>query len=310
MRLILLYRPGDTLGGDQTATHAYARELRNLGVEVVERPAHEPGCLDQADFVQLWAACSPDWGLSAAYTVREAGKRLIVTPEWWGRELRQKFYFHDGEDLAPGYTQAVAQTLALAEVLFTATMSEAQECWKLVPRAKVHVVGHGCDPVKITPQASDDFVCCAARVEKHKNQVFLAHACRELGKPLILVGPIQNEAYAAAARGLGAETVGALEHASALQWMARARVHALVSFSESVGLATMEALQLGVPCVCGKVGAQVEYFGTKVTYADPTDWRDIAAAIGEAWDRPRVPQAVQGWYQVACKAWDWMEANR
>jgi hypothetical protein len=113
MRLAILHRPGGAAGGDLIAANAYARELKSLGAEVELIPANNLQDFSRFDFVQLYAACSPDWGLEAAREVTLQGIPLIVSPFWWSRSERQAFYGQPG-DLYDGYTEAVAETLRMA----------------------------------------------------------------------------------------------------------------------------------------------------------------------------------------------------
>jgi len=154
---------------------------------------------------------------------------------------------------------------------------------------------------------AEDYILCLGRIEGHKNQHTLAEACQMIGKRLICAGRVNHPQIADLARWRGAEIKEHSEFEEAMELLARARVHALPSFSETPGLANMEAALLGVPAVMGTVGAEPEYFGENGLYANPWDALDIAHAIEKAWERPRwqwkfIPQ----WDSVALKAVEWM----
>lgn len=312
MKIILLHRPNATSGGDFVALNGYANALSKAAVTVELRPADNPGDLSTADFVHLWAACSPDWGLPAALEAKRQGARLIITPFWWSRAERQAFYGRAGQDLVPGYTEGVAQTLQLADVLFPVTMSEAQQCWLLAPRAKVHVVPMGVDIPPTAPQPPGDYVLCIGRIEPHKNQLLLARACLMLGVGLVLIGARGDTRYANYLTEY--ENVswrGDVTDEAKYGLLACARVHALPSFFENPGLVHGEAALLGVPAVMGNRGCEPEFYGAGGIYCDPTSVDDIASAIVEAWGRPRGQWAyVPTWEEAARKALQWLGACR
>ena len=308
----MLHRPNMTSGGDYVALSGYTAALQRAGVEVTCRNADIPGDCTGFDYVHLWAACSPDWGLGAAVEAKRQGARLIITPFWWDRAERQAFYGRPGQDLVPGYTTAVGETLRLADVLFPVTMSEAAQCWNLAPRAKVWPVPMGTDRPRIEAQPAEDYVLCVGRIEPHKNQLSLVRACESLGVSLLLVGKSANNDYTRAV-GDGAGDVGICEaddEARAI-FLSSARVHALPSFFENPGLVHMEAAVMGIPAVMGNRGCEPEFFGPGGIYCDPTSVDDIAAAIAEAWDRPRGQWAeMPTWDDAASRAMEWMEANQ
>lgn len=311
MKILILHRPTDIPGGDLLTVAEYAKALRKLDVEVDTRSADElGGDWSEYDFIHLWAACSPDWGLPVAMEAEKQEKPLIITPSWWGREIRQWFYGHAGEDLAENYTPAVAETLKRANVFFCCTMSEAVECWKLAPgvSALARMMGH--PPLNVEVQEPEDYVLCLGRIEAHKNQQTLAQACKMIGVKLICAGHINHPQIADLAVQQGAEIREHLEFDEAMKLLSKARVHALPSFSETPGLANMEAAMLGVPGVMGTVGAEPEFFGDGGIYANPWDANSIAVAITQAWEKPRRPWAtIPEWRTVAVKAREWMRSS-
>ena len=311
MRILILHRPDARGGGDLVALNGYANALRRMGVEIELRWADQVGEIYPFDFVHLWAACSPDWGLPAANEVKRNGGVLIVTPFWRSRAERQAYYGQAGQDLAPGYTDAVAATLALADYLFVVTMSEAVECWKLAPRAHAWVIGMGCDKPAVQAQPAEDYVVCVGRVEPHKNQLSLACTCKALGVRLELVGAIANFEYARMCKEAGAHLCGELAEQERLDLLSHARVHALPSFFENPGLAHAEAALMGIPGVMGNRGCEPEFFGPSGVYCDPTNPDDIASAIAEAWHRPRKQWAhVPSYDDMAKIAWNALESLR
>jgi glycosyltransferase involved in cell wall biosynthesis len=302
------------MGGDVVAAQDYAEAMRVHGPEVEVRPADALGDVSDFDWVHMWSANAPHWGLSAARAVKRQGVRLAITPNWWSRKARLDYYGYHEQDVAPGYTNSVAQTLQLADVLMVCTMSEALECWKLAPYKAVFHFKHGCAlPNGIEQQEPADYqyVICLARIEPHKNQVNLAMACRMLGHPLKLVGSKADASFVRQAEALGAQIVDRMTRQQAIEALAQARVHALPSFSETPGMSNMEAALLHVPAVMGNIGAEPEFFGYGGIYADPTDWRHIAAGIELAWNRGRMEWAyVPSWELVTMSVLEYLEARK
>ncbi|MCS7066229.1 MAG: glycosyltransferase family 4 protein, partial [Fimbriimonadales bacterium] len=132
-----------------------------------------------------------------------------------------------------------------------------------------------------------DFVLCAARIEPNKNQLMLIWALRETGLPLVLAGKEGDSEYAALCRRWSMATVhfvGELGPEMLASAYAAARVHALPSWSETPGLANLEAAVAGCALVVGNRGAEQEYLGEWAYGCDPGDERSIREAVLQAWE--------------------------
>jgi glycosyltransferase involved in cell wall biosynthesis len=170
---------------------------------------------------------------------------------------------------------------------------------------RFHVIPYGVDATLfqhsnaesfIASHGLREFVVCAARIENRKNQLHLIRAMKEIDAPLVLVGqpnPNQEDYVSlvrAAASELGPGRVHFVEHlrpealASAY---AAAKVHALVSWLESPGLASMEAAVAGCNIVTTDRAPVDEYFGDLAWRCDPSSIRSIRDAIRAALAAPR-----------------------
>ena len=312
MRLCILHRPNAISGGDFVALKGYAGALHDKGVEVLLRSANQVGSLDSFDYVHLWAACSPDWGLPAAREVASQNKRLLVTPFWWSRTERQTFFGREGRDLTEGYTPAVAETLRLANVLFPVTMSEAVECWKLAPNKDVWIVPMGIDRPSVEAQEPEDYVLSIGRIEPHKNQYMLAEACKRLGYKLVMVGKTTSEGYTQQVVEASGNQVTIIRDASNEErdrLLAYARVHALPSFFENPGLVHGEALSIGVPTVAGSHGCEPEFYRESPFYCDTTSLDSITHALEDAWSYKRCMPDLElpTWEIAALRALECMD---
>lgn len=154
-------------------------------------------------------------------------------------------------------------------------------------------VPNAVDPVFATGDANAfaqkfgprDFVLCCAAIEPRKNQFRLIQAADALGLPLVLVGP-QEARYAARCREIASRNVhflGQLSGADLRNAYAAARTHALVSYYETPGLASLEAAIAGNTVVVSDRGSPREYFGPYAFYCDPVDVESIKAALSRAW---------------------------
>ncbi len=131
-----------------------------------------------------------------------------------------------------------------------------------------------------------DFVLCAARIEPNKNQLMLLWALRETDLPLVLAGKESDAGYAVLCRrwaGRQVHFVGELGPELLASAYAAARVHALPSWSETPGLANLEAALAGCTLVVGNRGAEQEYLGQWAYVCDPGDVASIREAVWRAW---------------------------
>ncbi len=135
-----------------------------------------------------------------------------------------------------------------------------------------------------------DFVLCAARIEKRKNQLALVAALRGSGLPLVLIGQPNPDAYRELCRQYADQNVtflDALSHDELAGAYAAARVHALPGWFETPGLSTLEAAAAGCNVVSSDRGTAREYLGDHAWYCDPRDLTSIRAAVLAAYEAPR-----------------------
>ncbi|MBI2945778.1 MAG: glycosyltransferase [Candidatus Wallbacteria bacterium] len=145
-----------------------------------------------------------------------------------------------------------------------------------------------------------DFVLCAARVEDLKNQLALLEALHGISVPVVFAGDLNpsHRAYgrdfvrAVAARP-DTFHLPALDRPSLASAMAAARVHALPSWAENVGLASLEAAAAGAAVVSTDRGHLREYLGDQARYCDPGDLGSIRRAVLAALEDGR-KEALRG----------------
>jgi glycosyltransferase involved in cell wall biosynthesis len=135
-----------------------------------------------------------------------------------------------------------------------------------------------------------DFVLSVGRICRRKNQLSLIQVVKQLGVPLVLIGPLNDGGYYQECRQAAGgdevvfvDTLSQVELASAY---AAARVHALVSWYDTPGLVSLEAALAGCRIVTTDRGTAREYFGSAVEYCNPADPASIRRAVLAAWRRP------------------------
>lgn len=128
------------------------------------------------------------------------------------------------------------------------------------------------------------FVLTGGRVGPHKNQLGLLRALAGTGLHLVSAGPVHAGVYVRSclAEGRRRSAFLGLVPAGVLRHLLRAAAaHALASWCELPGLATLEAASLGRPVVATTSGTAPEYVGRGpgVCLCDPGDPASIRAAV-------------------------------
>ena len=324
MRSLLIMRPdGKTrYGGDTTLVYDTAKALREAGVEcdVVESETPDPRGYDIAHIFNVGQpevaerqmdACeranaaivlSPVWlDLKELFTRALAAEDVIVrerheqkaevqlekirnTPLDKLFNRKQQRDFEDRE-------RRQSSLLERARVLLPNSTLEARDCMvrlgvRTVPTISVPI------PADLSPaeywQEERWGVSCVGRVETRKNQSTLTFAMRKESVELDLVGALYNPGLAKECERWNARAKfhGRIARPDVLKIIGRTEVHALVSWCETAGIASLEAAAAGAKLVVGDRGAEYEYFGDDAEYADPANPHSIAAAVARALRRP------------------------
>lgn len=130
-------------------------------------------------------------------------------------------------------------------------------------------------------------IVCVGRLEKVKNQQLLINALPKIEDQevnLILVGDgseksnleILIENLLLKDR---VQIIGFVENP--FEWLEKADLFVLPSFSEGFGIAAVEAMQLGIPCLCSNVGGIPEFIQDEQTgwLFDPHEEADLIAKL-------------------------------
>jgi glycosyltransferase involved in cell wall biosynthesis len=199
--------------------------------------------------------------------------------------------------------RARVRAMAEADVIVTQSRAETRllKADAPGPLPDVRVAHNGVDPWFFDGSAAqgrsivgdEPFVLSVGRIEPRKNQLTLARAMRSIPRRLILVGALLpgNERYLRACTDALASLVHLphLDRRLLPHVYAAADVHVLPSWYETTGLATLEAMAAGAPCVAGLGPCVEDYFAgaNGVRLSRPDDERGLRASILAALDEPR-----------------------
>lgn len=184
-----------------------------------------------------------------------------------------------------------SELLRMAQVLLPNSAIEARDCLvQLGVREKPMVIVP--IPANLEPegfwQQERAGLIAIGRIETRKNQTGLLYALRNDPIEIDVVGAMYHAELMKVCLKLcpRARFHGRVPRQPLLEMLGHAEVHALVSWCETAGIATMEAAAAGAKIVVGDRGAEVEYFGDDAEYADPADPDSIRAAVFRAFARP------------------------
>ena len=176
-----------------------------------------------------------------------------------GRRDRSVFRF-----VVPRAARAAAAVLTVSE----RSKRDIVELYG-IPGERVVVTPNTVDPV-FTPGAtgSRDYVLAVGAIQRRKNQPAALAAAREIGMPLVVVGPTRDTSLARELREGGATLRGyvAIEELAALYRGAACLVQA--SRYEGFGLPVLEAMACGTPVVIVRDEALVEVAGGAAVVVD------------------------------------------
>lgn len=130
-------------------------------------------------------------------------------------------------------------------------------------------------------------IACIARIEGLKNQLQLIKATKEEKDRIIIIGQAAANQleYAEECKNIAGENVqftGQLKADKIAKILSETQVHAMISFYETTGLSSLEALKSGCQIVISEKGGQKEIFGDHAFYADPENLDSIKNAIVQA----------------------------
>jgi len=209
-----------------------------------------------------------------------------------------------------------------ADRLIVASRSEAYQLAQgfRIDGRKIRLVPHGIDVKRFELAGPElfteryrlrDFVLQVGRINRHKGQLRLIRALDGTGLDVVFIGPLDHsdpEGVGEFERLLRSRPwvhyIGELGHDDPMlaSAYAAARVHVLPSFSESLGLVTLEAVAGGAAAVTGPYPPIREYLGDYVYYCNPKSVDSIRKTVLEAFTKGPKPGARE--HVLANFSWD------
>jgi glycosyltransferase involved in cell wall biosynthesis len=206
------------------------------------------------------------------------------------------------------FWQTQRRLLRSADVLLPNSRAEASQLvrdFSLAPQSPVmRVIPNAIDRELYDPKPEpspsfqsrlgvSDFVLQVGRVSPEKNSLELIEALWDVAVSLIFVGRPSpyDPGYVASCHERGAQRgdvhfVEWVEHDALPAIYAAALVHALPSWRETPGLASLEAAAAGCKIVSTSVGSAHEYLGDDAWYCHPADRGSIRKAVMAALHAP------------------------
>jgi glycosyltransferase involved in cell wall biosynthesis len=125
----------------------------------------------------------------------------------------------------------------------------------------------------------EDFLLFVGAVQQRKDPLTAARAARQLGRRLVVVGPLKDAALGRELEALGAELRGYVEREELASLYRRAACLLFPTRYEGFGLPVVEAMASGTPVVTAPDPAVLETAAEAALVAEP---EDFAAAVERA----------------------------
>jgi glycosyltransferase involved in cell wall biosynthesis len=323
-RILFQRRYSPAVGASGLTTQLFqtvaALQARGIAADV---EAFDGRDLSPYDLVHIYCLPDASAALRGVWHARRAGKPVVITPVYWNldrfaREARVEEWAPeiaamtgvDAETRAL-VTESRALQAAIDKTLLRLVYSSAD---LLLPQSEMEgaqlvrdfgvraeavcVVHNGVDPAYgqgsaerfVAQYGVRDFILSVGRVDPRKNQFELLRALEEEPLPIVLIGGTTSPAYLEACKGIarpGTLFLAGLGPAEIADAGAAGRVHALVTWGETVGLAALEAGLAGCNLVMTTESSAREYLGEDAWHCDPGDRASIRAAVLSAYHAPR-----------------------
>ena len=182
------------------------------------------------------------------------------------------------KDLAV-FKRVVPRAAARAARVLTVSERSKRDLEELygLPEGRVVVTPNGADPV-FSPGDSGvrarDYLLSVGVIEPRKNQRAAVAAAGEVGLPLVIAGPANDQALAVELRRLGARVEGYVEPERLVDLYRGAACLIQASLHEGFGLPVLEAMACGTPVVTVPEPALVEVVGDAAIVVPEEDLAD------------------------------------
>jgi len=171
-----------------------------------------------------------------------------------------------GKKDAAVFKRVVPRAARLAARVLTVSERSKLDLEELygLPASRIVVTPNGADPV-FSPGdigvPGRDYLLCVGVVEPRKNQRAALEAALEVGMPLVIAGPANDQALAVELRRRGARVEGYVDTPRLVELYRGAACLVQASLHEGFGLPVLEAMACGTPVVTVPEPALVEVVG-------------------------------------------------
>jgi glycosyltransferase involved in cell wall biosynthesis len=174
----------------------------------------------------------------------------------------------------PRSVRRAAKVLAISE----RTKRDVEDLYGVVPL----VTPLGVDGAFVPGDAPNSYLLLVGSVEPRKNPLAAAAAARELDCPLVVAGPVRDEALARELRASGADLRGYVPKEELARLYRGAACLVFPSRYEGFGLPLVEAMASGTPVVAAPDAALEEVAGDAAVFAPPHALADgVRRALAE-----------------------------
>lgn len=261
---------------------------------------------DDFDILHVFGSVKDCVGLMQ--TARNKGVKVALSSIFWssfkramneGGGYRKKvelFLRHLIKLIMPHLPTGRRKTMVLSDIIFPNGEAEKKQLVRLfgLEPGKIKPVPNGIDERFLEAKADKfvekygfkDFVLAVGRVEPRKNQLNLIKALKDTQKKLVIVGdPVSDymDYYEECKKNAGENVVflEAIDHENELLSSAYAACDVFVApgWFETPGLAALEAAAAKASIAITKYGCTEEYFREEASYFDPSNIKQIRAAV-------------------------------
>lgn len=275
-------------GGGEYELLEIALNLRKLGIVA---DAYSPYANDLGAYeTVIHFSVNPN-GLPLVEAVKQAGKKLILWPNFWINETTAK-------------PPALARFLELADiVVFKSTterntfdhVASLSSCRTLIVPVSVDPIYAASPPKSLFQDtfALGDYIVWVGIIEPCKNQLEVIHALREVNLPVVFIGNYRDEPYYQACKEAAPEHflfLGPMEHKSDILRAAIRESRLYIEPAlEPAGKSVLEAAISGARILVSDAPWEREHLGDFAVYVDPKDPKNIRAGVQLGLTTP-VPQ--------------------
>lgn len=297
MKVVFQARPDfmKNPAGDTVQMVSTGQELQKLGVEV--HISADPNIdLSPYDVVHIFNITRIKESYLFFLNAQKQQKKIVLSPIYWPPNAYLKREGASTNALAAWKHMQPMRARLLGESTLLLPNSQIemdvlqQDFLKIAP---YQVVPNGFPDsfIGATPQLfleqfpniPKEFILCAARISARKNQHWLAKISHELGIPLVLLGPVNDQKYFEDVKSFSNVThIGTLQGELLASAYCAALAHALPSWFETPGLSSIEAGACGTVVISTDQGSPKEYFQDMALYVHPMDDASLRTALEQS----------------------------